>query len=374
VKIYWYAPWPDDRAWVSVPLARLIATDTDELVVQTLQPTVPDRAQEARGPVCVVADLPVVSRARQWTPGWWVNRVAVYVGRARRRNALVRALRPDVVHLQLLNRFTDVWSMPRGSVVATVHDVLPHRRRLSWRAERALLTRLYSRLEAIVVHHPMVSAQLRADFRVRGDAIHFIPLVIAPNDAVRTHRDLSSPTVLFFGSFRLNKGVEQLCDAIRLLAGEAHLRFHFAGRGDPGVERLVVDLARSDPRVTADIGYVSNDVKDTLFRTASLVVLPYTTFSSQSAVLGDAYAAGTPAVVADVGALGASVREDGTGWVLPSTSAVDIATTIRTALSDADAWEERSERADTVAAERSPEAVARGYRALYETLRPRSPD
>ncbi len=351
-------------------LAEQVAGDDDEVVLQRLQaPGGPTETVEGR--VRVVADLPVVSPARVGTPHWLVNRVALVSGRATKRNALIRRLKPDVTHLQLLNRFTDVWTMPAGPVVATVHDVLPHHHRLPSSLERALLARLYARLAAVVVHHPLVGRELQAQFGVPTQSIHCIPLVIAPNEAAQVRRQLSSPNILFFGSFRRNKGMEELCEAIRLLAPLEHLRFHFAGRGDASLEHVVRDLARSDPRVAADIGYAPSSLKDTLFRRASLVVLPYTTFSSQSAVLGDAYAAGTPVIVADVGALGGSVREDRTGWVLSSTRPRDIAEAIREALSDGEAWKQRAERCSAVAAERSPPVVARSYRALYASLQQR---
>ena len=365
MKIYWYAPWPDDRAWASVSLAAHIVQDGDEMVLHKLRSST---GPSPTGPVRVVADLPEVSPATPWTPRWALDRTMVVTGRARRRNALIRRLRPDIVHLQLVNRFTDPWMLPSGSIVATVHDVLPHHGRLPRRAERLLLAALYAKLDAVVVHHPLVGQQLQAGFGVPGDRIHHVPLVIAPNGAPASRSGLDSPLVLFFGSFRRNKGIAELCQAIRSLADEHHLRFHLAGRGDAEAERRVRELARDDPRVTATIGYVPNNVKDTLFRRASLVVLPYSSFTSQSAVLGDAYAGGAPVLVADVGALGASVREDGTGWILASTRPHHIAEAIVSSLADPVAWQHRAGRAAMVAAQRAPEAVGRSYRALYATL------
>lgn len=366
MRIYWYAPWPDDRPWASVSLAEDIAGRDHEMVLHTLALAQPAPAHPP-GRVSVVADLPTVSPARPWTARWFADRSALVTRRALKRNALIRRLRPDIVHLQLLNRFTDPWLLPQGPLVATVHDVLPHHQRVPWPVERTLLGKLYGALDAVVVHHPVVGEQLH-EFGLDPGSIHHIPLVIAPNRASAGLRDFASPTVLFFGSFRANKGIAELCRAIPLLAPKQHLRFHFAGRGDAGLERLVGEVVRSDPRVTADIGYVANDVKEKLFRAASLAVLPYTTFASQSAVLGDAYAACTPVVVSDVGALGASVRDDGTGWVLPSSRPDDIADTIRRALDDPHGWRERSRRATEVAARQSPEIVAASYRRLYATV------
>lgn len=366
-QIYWYAPWPDDRPWVSLDLAKHVAGATDEVVLHRLAPASgPEDVVHSR--IRVIADLPTASAARPWTPRWFVDRAALVSRRALRRNALVRRLRPDVVHLQLLNRFTDAWLMPGGPVVATVHDVLPHHRRLSVRSEHLLAARVYGRLSAVVVHHPSVADELSTHFGIPRERLHHVPLAIAPNEQRTVARDLTSPVVLFFGAFRKNKGIAELCDAIALVGDDPDVRFRFAGRGDAQLEAMVRTLATRDRRVRADIGYAPDDFKQRLFREASLVVLPYTSFTSQSAVLGDAYAAGTPVLVADAGALGASVREDRTGWVLDSTHPTDIADGLRRALSDASEWRKRSERCSAIALTRSPEKVAHSYRDLYAEL------
>ena len=78
--------------------------------------------------------------------------------------------------------------------------------------------------------------------------------------------------------------------------------------------------SRPRPRATTgspcEVGYATAERKGELYASADLVVLPYTTFASQSAVLQDAYAHRVPLVVSDVGALGETVRGDHTGWVV----------------------------------------------------------
>jgi len=64
--------------------------------------------------------------------------------------------------------------------------------------------------------------------------------------------------VLFFGTMRRNKGVQQLIDAIGLIDGD--LRFHFAGRGADDVEDAVRSLTRADPRVTAELPRLEAEV------------------------------------------------------------------------------------------------------------------
>jgi glycosyltransferase involved in cell wall biosynthesis len=95
-------------------------------------------------------------------------------------------------------------------------------------------------------------------------------------------------------------------------------------------------------------------------------VLPYTEFPSASAVLCDAYAYHVPVVATDVGGLGASVRSEQTGWVVPPSDTDALATALGAALGDPSAWQRASANAARIAAERTPERTAAILRSLYD--------
>jgi glycosyltransferase involved in cell wall biosynthesis len=97
------------------------------------------------------------------------------------------------------------------------------------------------------------------------------------------------------------------------------------------------------------------------------VVQPYTSFASQSAVLQDAYAHHVPLVVSDVGALGETVREDLSGWIVPPGDPATLAETLLAAIRDAGARARASGAMARVAAARTPELVGVQLRAVYET-------
>jgi glycosyltransferase involved in cell wall biosynthesis len=175
-------------------------------------------------------------------------------------------------------------------------------------------------------------------------------------------------TVLFFGTLRRNKGVDVLLRAIATLRDRDDLRFVFAGRGFADVEQAVADAAAHDDRIVFDHGYVSSEAKDRHYRDADLVVLPYTEFASTSAVLCDAYSYRVPLVVADVGALGDSVRAEGTGWVVPPADADALAKALVEALADADGRRAAAASAAAVAAARTPARIGAQVRDLYERV------
>ncbi len=172
--------------------------------------------------------------------------------------------------------------------------------------------------------------------------------------------------MLFFGTFRRNKGVDVLLRAIASLRGETDARFHFAGRGFPEVEAEVMAAAALDDRITTEIGYATATRKRELYTDADLVVLPYTSFASQSAVLQDAYAHHVPLIVSDVGALGETVREDRSGWVVTPGDVAGLAKTLLGAIRDDAGRRAAAAEMERVAAERTPARVGATLRAVYE--------
>lgn len=361
MRFYWY--WPFARS-EELEWARATVRPGEEVAVHVIDRTAAPAAS-SHGQVTVVRDLPDVDRDAQGVARWATSRASTYLTRERLRRARWRSGDFDLVHLHYLNRFTDVWSPLPHPLVMSVHDVVPHVPRIGRRAERQLLRRLYQRPEALVVHHQHLADRLRSEFGVADGKIHVVPHQVFPVGGPATEPPPGTPTVLFFGSLRPNKGVELLDGMMRRLDGDIRLRI--AGRGDPAVEQQVRAAAHRDARVLPEIGFATLDRKRELFREADVVVLPYTAFSSQSGVLHDAYGHGRPVVVTDVGAMGDAVREDGTGFVVPPDDPGALATAVQALLEPA-AWRRHAAAAQRVAGERSPEAIGARLRAVYDQV------
>ena len=249
----------------------------------------------------------------------------------------------DLVHLHYLNRFTDAVTALPTPVVLSVHDVLPHRSRLG-RAERLVLRRTYHRADGLVVHHDSLREQLIDQFDVDPARVHVVQHQVFGAPAVGGPPQDAPPMVLFFGALRANKGLPVFLEAAARLA-HRDVDFVVAGRGDAEVEALARCAAATNPRLRAEVGFVTLKRKRELFAQASVVALPYTSFASQSGVLHDAYGHGRPVVVTDVGALGRSVREDGTGLVAVPGDADDLAEKVSEALDPA-SWARFAHAAD----------------------------
>lgn len=357
---HWYIPFAreEELAW-ALGTPRRGESLLMEVVDQAVAP-----ASGTFGPVTVVRDLPDVNRT-VGRPAWLASRAGTYWRRAAARRATLQSATFDVVHLHYINRFTDPFIRPGAPLVVSVHDVVPHRSRLG-RAEHVVLKRTYDRADSLVVAHESLRAALVSDFGLAESSIHVVPLPVFPVPyAFTMPPPAGSPLVLFFGALRPNKGLSVLVEAARLLAGR-DVRFVIAGRGDATEEAIAKDAARSDPRIDARIGFVNMADKQSLYAQASIVVLPYTSFASQSGVLHDAYAHGRPVVVTDVGALGRSVREDGTGLVVAPGDPVALARAIDQLLEPGQ-WLTSAHGAESVRTRRSPQESGRLLREVYDT-------
>jgi len=112
------------------------------------------------------------------------------------------------------------------------------------------------------------------------------------------------------------------------------------------------------------------------YSAADVVALPYErTFQAQSGVLFDAYAYGVPVVATDVGAIGETVRGDGTGIVVASGEPMEFARALSELLANRRLRRAATARMRELANGRySWEAVGaqtRGYYDSIEVARPR---
>jgi glycosyltransferase involved in cell wall biosynthesis len=361
MQFYWF--WPFARH-EEIDWAKATLRPGERMVIQVIDRVEAPEPGTDRG-VTVLRNLPDVDRGVGGAR-WLASRASTYRRRALVRKATLKSEPFDLVHLHYTNRFTDAFSSLPHPLVMSVHDVVPHVPRLGNWAEQRLLARLYQRPDALVVHHPRLADALMSQFGVESNRIHVVPHQVFPVDQPPEIPPPGPPLILFFGALRPNKGLETVASTLPILK-DLEFSLTIAGRGEPNLEQFVRELAQEDERVSAEIGFAALERKRELFGRASVVVLPYSEFSSQSGVLHDAYGHGRPVVVTDVGALGAAVREDGTGVVVPPNDPVALAAGIRAALQPA-AWREFSAAARRIAEQRSPAVIGQRLREVYDLL------
>ncbi|MEO0495659.1 MAG: glycosyltransferase family 4 protein [Actinomycetota bacterium] len=356
-RVLWY--WPFARP-EEMSLATAFAADGTELTVQVVDrdaaPTSIDGATTR-----LRRDLADIDRTATGVR-WPTSRVATYLRRSARRRSAIAEVAPDLVHVHYLNRFTDQFGRPDATWVVSVHDVEPHQPRLG-RLERALTRRLHRRPDGLIVHHRWLADRLVHDHGVDPDRIAVVPHQVFPVDAPAARPTTDRPRLLCFGALRPNKGLPWLIGVMQRpeLTG---IELMIAGRGDATEEARIRDLVGDAANITLELGYVTTERKNELFRSCSAVVMPYESFASQSGVLHDAYGHGRPVVVTDVGALGTTVRHDRTGEVVDHGDDDALVTAIETVLGPA--GDDDARQAATIAVDQSPARIAEQLRLAYE--------
>ena len=371
MRVYWYAPFNNTD---ELTLAERIALLGDHVVVQSLRTRFGQPLGSEGEAFELVRNLPEPAGDDGGARGVR-TRAQVAMRRAQRRARFLARTKFDVFHIHTLNTFTDGLAVPalrrkRTPIILTVHNVRAHDQRMPRALETVLLRPLYRAADALIVAHDALREQLAHEFGVSEEKLHVIPHVVpdVENDGTVPLDSVGSPLCLFFGTFRANKGIPTLLEAVEHLGRDVDARFHFAGRGDPELERAVRDAATRDGRITAEIGYVQPPRMRELYRSASLVLLPYSSYSAQSGVLREAYAFGIPVVAANVGALGRAVLEEGTGWVTNPMDPRALTETIREALMNDGARKLASEATHEIARRRSPDRTAAAIRSIYARL------
>jgi glycosyltransferase involved in cell wall biosynthesis len=360
----------DDR------LAAALAVRGHEVHLLT-SPFVLDQAPEPEGYAREELFASVSSRLLRKTPRARYRRLlkgAEYLPSVLRLLRRIDALDPDVVHVQWLPRpELDVRWLQRiagkRTTLLTAHNALPRRERAYGPWRDALRT-----VERVVVHSRQARDRL-VGLGVEEHRIVRIPHAVFDGPADLPVAPPSGRTLLFFGLIRRYKGLDLLVSALpEILRAVPDARLLVAG--DPlepvaEVRELATSLGVAD-RIEWRLGFVPDAEVAPVLASATLVVLPYREIES-SGVLALAIGHGRPAVVADLGAIGETVREFGAGRAFPAEDVSALAEACSELLTDEEALERAYQGALEARATLTWADAAREHERLYEELAGRLP-
>jgi glycosyltransferase involved in cell wall biosynthesis len=146
----------------------------------------------------------------------------------------------------------------------------------------------------------------------------------------------SESRLLFFGLVRAYKGLGVLLKALPTVLAHRCVRLIVAGEfweSRVHYEQLIAELGIAASVELYD-RYVPDDEAQALFSRTDLAILPYIS-TTASGVLSTAIGYGVPVVVSEVGDLGAIVRDNGIGEVVPAGDHEALANAILSALAPA---------------------------------------
>jgi glycosyltransferase involved in cell wall biosynthesis len=289
-------------------------------------------------------------------PAHSFRRVRNHIDKIWQFHQAIGGFHPDIVHLHdrfgladfLYFKFLKIAGV---HIVYTAHDVQSLFAQNSW-FDRAR----YRQADALLVHSSNGVTDLVAE-GIEKSKIKRIPHAnylqfCRPLGISSAHAKslLGIPpngrSILFFGFVAPYKGLSVLIDALSLLRrADPDVYLVIAGRpGDDfkSYRRQIEELGLQQ-YVISDLRYIPFDEFGKFFAAADVVALPYRRIY-QSGVLQVAYAFGRPVAVTNVGGLGDTVTEDGTGLVAPTADAHGVASVIGELLSNPARAEEMGER------------------------------
>lgn len=322
----------------------------------------------------------------RFRPLWAVDRF--FRAAANSVRALYRVAKggSDIIHFQLLTPLTDRFWIPamarKVPMVITVHNVEPHKPTVGFTP--SWLGPIYRCSDKLIVHSTANKRRLVEIYPELVDKTIVIPHgVWVPakrysKEEARSRLGLPAnrQVILFFGGIRQDKGLGLLLEAVAALcrtysdctppllvvAGSLPVNESF----EP-YSRRIAELGIEE-HVCARISFVPDEEVPHYFCASDVVALPYTDqFQAQSGVLMLAYGYGVPVVVTDVGSLGETVKEDGTGIVLARPDPVALADALRSVLKNRDMNARAAENMLRLSVEKySWRAVAEKTAGIYE--------
>jgi glycosyltransferase involved in cell wall biosynthesis len=175
-----------------------------------------------------------------------------------------------------------------------------------------------------------ISESTRDDLVARGVDTHRIRVIHPGVDSVKYRPDpevarTADPTFVYVGRLKRYKKVDVAIRALAIARRERpELRLDIAGGGDHLAELRQLAAAAGQSEAVRFLGFVSEEEKLRLFRTAWANVFP-SPKEGWGITIMEAAACGTPSIASDSPGLRDSVRAGTTGWLVPHGDAPALA-------------------------------------------------
>lgn len=220
----------------------------------------------------------------------------------------------------------------KTKIVSLVHNAISHERIM---VEKPLAKYFFNKCDAFIV----MSEPVRKDllFLKKEANILLQPHPIYDHYAERTDKvsacrklgiRADKKNLLFFGLIRDYKGLDILIKAMSELDDSYQLIISGESYGSFDKYTELINNSPLKDNIVVFEQYIPDDMVTTLFSAADTLVLPYRS-ATQSGVVALAYQLELPMVATNVGALGSTVRNSGTGLIVPSATSTDIAEGIK---------------------------------------------
>ena len=280
--------------------------------IEILFMTTPDNHEldDALQRVQILPMLKEFGNQRKNSIGWFVNRIATAIQNVKIRNKYIKQNKIDALWIQFTNAVIDQYFIRQAKrsahiIYYTVHDVIPPVKSFYW--SRKSLGRLYAECNELIVHTKGNKQQLIDQFSIKPEKIHVIHHGTDTRynklDQVLCRKQFNinqdKKVILFYGSIRKQKGLDDLIDALK---DKNNVQLLVAGAMQNGESFDEYEKLIQKNKIDAKcfIQFIPDEWTDALFQACDFVCLPYKYFYSQSGVFMHAIRNRKPVIVSDV--------------------------------------------------------------------------
>jgi len=255
--------------------------------------------------------------------------------------------KPDVVHFQWLPvPAIDRWYVRKISrmapVVLTMHNTTTPVHGSVSKLQKLNFRSVYQDFSAVIVHSEFSKQKVIEQGWVPADRIHVIPHGVfdyySAEEPWRQQKAISEQVILFFGRIEAYKGLDVLIEAFAMLPRRLIETTRLVIAGLPRIDiQPLQERCRAlhiDDRLTWHSRFIAEDEIAPLFRSASMVALPYRDID-QSGVLMTAVAFDKPVVASRIGGIPETIRDGVHGRLVEPGNVESFAKALQSILSDA---------------------------------------
>lgn len=262
--------------------------------------------------------------------------------------------RPDILHVQyipLLERGVslETWFLRYAQrlgirIVYTVHNILPHD---SGDHHRALYSRVYRQMDALICHRHETKIQLEQQFGITSQSIWTIPHGLLFSEGSRPSREdartrlgiaTSCVVVLWQGIVKPYKGIPFLLESWRKVEQTCPMaRLIIAGSGDAAAldrVRQITDELKLQNSVQLELRFLSSDEVMLFHQASDILVYPYESIT-QSGALFTGISFGKAIVATSLPAFQEVLIPSGRGVLVSYGDSHELASSLSTLISDA---------------------------------------
>lgn len=243
----------------------------------------------------------------------------------------IKKVSADVIYFESLH----VWNYPvviyckikKIKIAHTINDVIPHEgdnnRGISDFLNK--MTTIFS--DYIVMRSADGLEKAKAKFSKQSSKMRKVDIWYS----FPPYRGPVGRSVLFFGRMNKYKGLNKLCELIKMTPD---VNYIVAGKADDTVDNELRELKKFN-NVVIDERRIPYPQMHDYFYNSCCVVLPYET-ATQSGVVIDGYKHSRPSIAFDVGAISDEIEDGISGYVIEPGNVIDMADKIRKVVSMSD--------------------------------------